>query len=152
MCAMKRKILIIVFILISIIIICSITFFNLNFTPTKYVDEEFNDISNISIDAKYNNSQNEIQYTIENNTKDTIWYGDEVVLERKINNKWYVENREVNFTAILLYTNPYDISEYTYSTIKYSFINLGEYRLIQEIYLDKNLDEKNILCAYFAIK
>lgn len=113
--------------------------------PTKFSTEQLNNLPGVSINyLQFNNSSNIIEYELINSTNDTIYYGDGVILEKNIREKWYKipYSGDVGFLAILNYLSPFDSTEIRLPMGAWKSVTSGDYRIIQEV---SKKDGSNIL-------
>jgi len=104
--------------------------------PTKFSTEQLNNLPGVSINyLQFNISSNTIEYELINSTNDTIYYGDGVILEKNIKEKWYKipYSGDIGFLPILNYLSPLDSTEIRLPMGAWKTVTSGDYRIIQEV-------------------
>lgn len=104
--------------------------------PTSFTAEQLNNLPGVSINyLQFNNSSNTIEYELINSTNDTIYYGDGVILEKNIKEKWYKipYSGDVGFLPILNYLSPLDSTEIRLPMGAWKTVISGDYRIIQDV-------------------
>ncbi len=82
----------IAFLLITFPIIFLYMYLNISFKIRQI------DGATIILIDMYNNKKKHIEYTLNNNSDETIYFGDYVELEKKVNGLWYKLSENVGFT------------------------------------------------------
>ncbi|MDO9591919.1 MAG: hypothetical protein Q7I98_01855 [Erysipelotrichaceae bacterium] len=122
--------------------------------PTIFSTEQLNNLPGVSINYLHvNNSSNTIDYELINSTNDTLYYGDGVILEKNIKEKWYKMpySGDIGFVAILNYLSPFDTSEIRIPMGAWKTVTSGDYRIILEVSNEEDLNNLYPISAYFTI-
>ncbi|KAB3527305.1 immunoglobulin-like domain-containing protein [Alkaliphilus serpentinus] len=104
--------------------------------PTRFLPEQLNTLEGVSvIHIEYDNDANAIKWTLQNNTSYTIYYGEEIILEKNHNDEWYEipYSGKIGFTSILNYLSPSSSIEDSIRMSTWVSVFAGEYRIIYEV-------------------
>lgn len=104
--------------------------------PTKILPERLNILEGVSlVYIEHDKEVNAIKFILHNNRSDTIYYGEEIILEKNHNGEWYEipYSGEIGFTSILNYLSPLDESERSIPMSVWESVTPGEYRIICEV-------------------
>ncbi len=118
------------------------------------VQEQLNTIEGISlVDVGYDSDSSAIKFTLQNKTNDNIYFGEDVILEKKQKNKWYLVpySGEIGFTDILNYLSHSEESERSLPINVWIPVTDGEYRIIKEVSLQEGLKNLDSISAEFTI-
>lgn len=137
------------------IFILSIAIFLLFAGCSKLVEstvniDELNTVSGISM-SEVDLENERLVFTLINDTDETMYYGTDISLEKKINGKWYEVpfSGKVSFLAILLYLSPHSEKKIIFPLDLWKEISSGTYRFIKEFYLNETLKESKYIFKEF---
>lgn len=125
-----------------------------NLQISTIVLEQLNTLEGISlIHVEYDSDNSEIKFILQNKTRHNIYFGEEVILEKKQKDEWYLVpySGEFGFTDILNYLSPSEESERSLPMNAWIPITDGEYRIIKEVSLQESLKNLHYLSANFTI-
>lgn len=104
--------------------------------PTAVSEERLNILEGVFFEqAEYDHASSAIIFTLHNKTSDTIYYGDETILEKNIDGQWHVipYSGEIGFTSILNYLLPLEETQISVPMSVWIKVTAGEYRVIKEV-------------------
>lgn len=116
--------------------------------------DQLNTIEGISlVHVEYDSDYREIKFILQNKTSHNIYFGEEVILEKKLNSEWYIVpySGEHGFTDILNYLSPSEESEIILSINTWKPMSYGEYRIIKEVSLEESLKNLHYISMNFTI-
>lgn len=115
--------------------------------------DELNTVSGVSM-SEVKSKDEGLVFTLINETAYTIYYGDDINLEKKINDKWHEVpySGKIGFLAILNYLSPYTEKNQFYSFEVWKRISSGTYRFIKEFYINETLNEPKYIIKEFELK
>ena len=125
-----------------------------NLQISTIVLEQLNTLEGISlIHVEYDSDNSEIKFILQNKTRHNIYFGEEVILEKKQKDEWYLVpySGEFGFTDILNYLSPSEESERSLQMNAWIPITDGEYRIIKEVSLQESLKNLYYISADFTI-
>ena len=104
--------------------------------------DKLNTVSGIAM-SEVNLEDEGLAFTLVNNTNETIYYGTDISLEKKKNEKWYQVplSVKIGFLATLEYLSPHSENKFTFPLETWEKIQPGIYRFIKEFYLDETQKE-----------
>ena len=125
-----------------------------NLQISTIVLEQLNTLEGISlIHVEYDSDNSEIKFILQNKTRHNIYFGEEVILEKKQKDEWYLVpySGEIGSTDILNYLSPSEESERSLPINAWIPITDGEYRIIKEVSLQESLKNLHYISANFTI-
>lgn len=154
---MKKSVVILVIVVIMIIIITTKIVGGdkiEGLKPTKYISENLDTLRDVSLNAIYNQESKSIDYVIKNMTDNIVYFGNSVVLEKKVNGKWYEVpySNGTFFTNILLNVLPTEEQMYSVQISAWIYVAAGEYRIIKEVSIQKESNNPYLISASFLIE
>lgn len=154
-----------ILLLLIIVIILGVVIITNNRTDTivpmkdleasSFVSDQLNTVKGVTVrNVRYDSDLNRIQFTMSNKRKDKIYYGDEVLLEKKQNGAWYIVpySGEVGFLNILNYLDISDKKERTINSDRWIALTPGEYRIIIEVSLREGYQSLQAISGKFKVK
>jgi len=116
--------------------------------------ELLNVLEGVSLKAKYDSNNERILLTLQNNSSETIYYGERIILEKKQEDKWYevTFSGDVSFNDILNYLLPLNEEERNFPINIWIPVTKGEYRIIKEVSNQERMKEMYYLSAGFTIR
>jgi hypothetical protein len=118
------------------------------------VPEQLNTLEGISlVHVEYDSDNSKIKFILQNKTKHNIYFGEDVILEKKQKGEWYLVpySEEVGFTGILNYLSPSEETERSLPINVWIPITDGEYRIIKEVSLQEDFKSLYYIGADFTI-
>lgn len=134
---MKRRKIFILSIVLSLFLIgCS------NLIESTINIDELNTVSGIAM-SEVNLEDEGLAFTLINDTDDTIYYGTDIFLEKKENEKWFQVplSGKIGFLATLEYLSPHSEEKFIFPLETWEKIQPGTYRFIKEFHLDETQKE-----------
>ncbi|SCZ05270.1 immunoglobulin-like domain-containing protein [Alkaliphilus peptidifermentans] len=122
--------------------------------PTRFLPEQMNTLEGVSfIHVEYYNDANTIKWTLQNNTRYTIYYGEGIILEKNHNDEWYEipYSGKVGFTSILNYLSPSNSIEVSLPMSTWVAVSAGKYRIVLEVSPQEHSKNLYPISAYFTI-
>jgi hypothetical protein len=116
--------------------------------------EQLNTLEGISlVHVEYDSDNSEIKFILQNKTRHNIYFGEEIILEKKQKDEWYLVpySGEIGFTDILNYLSPSEESERNLPINVWIPITDGEYRIIKEVSLQEGLKSLHYISTDFTI-
>lgn len=95
-----------------------------------------------------------LAFTLINDTDETIYYGMEISLEKKENEKWFQVpfSGKISFLAILNYLSPHSESKFIFPLETWKKVKPGTYRFIKEFYLNDTDKETKYIIKEFELE
>lgn len=125
-----------------------------NLQLSTIVPDQLNTLEGVSlVHVEYDSDNSAIKFTLQNKTGDNIYFGEEVILEKKQKDEWYLVpcSGEIGFTSILNYLSPSKESERSLPINVWIPVTDGEYRIIKEVSLQEGLKDLYSISADFTI-
>lgn len=122
--------------------------------PTKFSPERMNILEGISlVQLDYDNNANVIKFTLQNNSRDIIYYGEEIILEKCYKGKWYEiqYSGDIGFVDILNYLSPLHTSERSVPIGIWIPVTAGKYRIVYEVSTQEHFKNLYPISAEFTI-
>lgn len=143
----KRKIFTLSIVLSLLLVGCS------NLIESNINIDKLNTVSGIAI-SEVNLEDEGLAFTLINDTDETIYYGTDIYLEKKENEKWFQVplSGKISFLAILEYLSPHSKTKFIFPLETWKKIQPGTYRFIKEFYLDESQKETNYIIKEFEFK
>lgn len=143
----KRKIFILSIVLSLLLIGCS------NLIESTINIDKLNTVSGIAMSEVILEDEG-LAFTLINDTDETIYYGTDISLEKKENDKWFQVplSGKVGFLAILEYLSPHSEAKYIFPLETWEKVHPGTYRFIKEFYLDETQKEAKYIFKEFEFR
>jgi len=144
---MKKRKMFILFTVLSLIFVgCS------NLIESTVKIDELDTVSGVSM-GEVNLEDEKLAFTLINDTYETIYYGEDILLEKNKNGKWYKVSLsgDVGILAILNYLPPHSEDMFTYPLEIWKGVSSGTYRFIKEFYLEDTLKEPKYIFKEFEL-
>lgn len=95
-----------------------------------------------------------LAFTLINDTDETIYYGTDISLEKKENEKWFQVpfSEKISFLAILEYLSPHSEAKFIFPLETWKKIQPGTYRFIKKFYLNEKDKETKYIIKEFQFK
>lgn len=95
-----------------------------------------------------------LAFTLINDTDETIYYGTDISLEKKENEKWFQVpfSEKISFLAILEYLSPHSEAKFIFPLETWEKIQPGTYRFIKKFYLNETDKETKYIIKEFQFK
>ncbi|KAF5043641.1 immunoglobulin-like domain-containing protein [Sedimentibacter saalensis] len=143
----KRKIYILSIVLSLLLIGCS------NLIESTINIDILNTVSGIAM-SEVNFEDEGLAFTLINDTDETIYYGTDISLEKKENEKWLQVpfSEKISFLAILEYLSPHSEAKFIFPLETWKKIQPGTYRVIKKFYLNEKDKETKYIIKEFQFK
>lgn len=116
--------------------------------------EQLNTIEGISlVNMEYDSDNSTIKFTLDNKTREDIYFGEDVILEKKYKDQWYLvpHSGEIGFTDILNNLPASKDTEIRLPINVWIPITDGDYRIIKEISWQEGFKNLYYISADFTI-
>lgn len=135
-------------------IVNNMNIFSNSLQHSTIMPEQLNILEEVSLAlVEYDLDNNTIVFTLKNNSSNTIYFGEYVILEKKLNDEWYVipYSDKLGFTDILNYLPPSKGSKVILPVNAWIPVTAGEYRIIKEVSIQEGLTDIYLVSAVFTI-
>lgn len=143
----KRKTFIFSIVLSLLLIGCS------NFIESTINIDKLNSVSGIAM-SEVSLEDEGLAFALINDTDETIYYGTDISLEKKENEKWFQVplSGKISFLATLEYLSPHSEAKFIFPLETWKKIQPGTYRFIKEFYLDETQKETKYIIKEFEFQ
>ena len=104
--------------------------------------------------GEYNLDTNSINFTLTNESNTAVYYGDNVLLEKKLNCQWFEipYSDEIGFLAILNRLEPNESVKISVPMEVWIDVSAGEYRVVKEVSNQERMKNVYPLSVSFTIE
>jgi hypothetical protein len=122
-------------------------------SPSTIDQSRINMIKNVELTFTSKDAEI-ISFQIANNSQITIYFEEEVILEKEQNNSWYRiwPSKRLYFLSVINLLLPEHETNFILDLNYWQPILSGRYRVIKKIYIDENFEDFYYLSCEFSIK